>query len=112
MREIKFRGYYPKIGCWIYGLSHFKYEVGSELLNMGAFWLRVKDGAVDSKTVGEWTGLKDRNGVEIFEGDVVLIYGYGNYTCIYPFMELYDSYGEDDIGLIQWNIHESPELIE
>lgn len=60
----------------------------------------------------QYTGLKDKNGKEIYEKDAVHIYGYGTYVCEFPFLELYDSVMENDIGEILGNIHENPELLD
>lgn len=62
--------------------------------------------------VEEFTGLSDRKGKEIYEGDIVRLAGYGNYTCVFPFLSLYDAAFERDIGDILGNIHQNPELAE
>lgn len=46
---------------------------------------------VDQKTVGQSTGLRDKNGKEIFEGDIILTNAYG---CILCFGEY--TYFEDE----------------
>ena len=62
-------------------------------------------------TWNQFSGLQDINGVDIFEGDVVSIAGYGDYEVEFPFLELYDAKTEGDIGKIIGNIYENPELI-
>lgn len=67
--------------------------------------------ASDSVALEQYTGLKDKNGNKIFEGDIVDLAGYGSYEVEFPFIELYEAYSEGDIGEIIGNIHENPELV-
>ncbi len=122
MREIKFRGK-TLDGRWIYGdLWHRPYA--KDCVTIVSFMEDTgTTGGLEviPETVGQYTGLKDKNGVKIFEGDVLNIYQYGHVVA--EFAEgcygAWDHYGFSPFrgtlfgcgGEVIGNIYENPELM-
>ena len=68
MKEIKFRGFSEELKRFVYG---FYQEVEAEGVGYSYIFWQGNTTPVRADTIGQFTGLYDKNNKEIFENDIV-----------------------------------------
>ena len=142
MREIKFRGKRLDNGEWIYGsllVSHFNDDKKERYFITQFSGNYTFEHEVDPNTVGQFTGLRDKNGRDIWEGDIFkedgsgivrsvfrvpgglafednpVSFGYDHRAPVYPYSSI------AEMQSVSWlsqccevigNIHDDPELLK
>ena len=140
-REIKFRGKRVNGGEWVYGMTISNGTIKRKINNIFFEVAEDKWVGVLPETLGQYTGLKDKDGKEIYEGDILktprgfigqVVFGRAEEECRHKVfgrmvIDCYTTYGwifvrgdgyrcaiDDELleGEIIGNIHDNPKLMK
>ena len=136
MRPIKFRGIEIKSKRWVYGayVPAIDEDCCDSIIDEQGTWH-----IVFSETIGQYTGLKDKNGKEIWDGDIFkedgsgivrsvfrvpgglafednpVSFGYDHRAPVYPYSSIAEMQNASWLSQsceVIGNIHDNPELLK
>ena len=125
IENIKFRGKSKKTGEWLYGDLVRNVEGAFAIvppyeISMNNYY---RNYVVDKETIGQYTGLKDKNGREIYEGDILcyrdakfqthIVYHNGGFYFSHFGGTTFTAIGDHEINkyTVVGNIYDNKELL-
>jgi len=112
-REIKFRIWNKKKQTWIHGPGE-EVSLFGEMILLGGFLKGIPISEINDCVALQYTGIKDKNGGEVYNGDIVIIQRYFTKPFINNDIEIEYKFVEGEFltGLVYWDTFGAKYLVD